>query len=102
MLSKAVVSDLSVVNAGGAAKGVSDVFGPLSLPLRVLLSAHCVHVMRQRGSGLVWGSAQATAGEPGLQAAWRRGASCRGTYMEEGEEEEKEEKEKEVDGEATW
>ena len=64
------------VNVSVAAKGCFDMFCPLSLPLRVFLSAQSVDVVREQGGRLIRGVSQTAAGHPRLQAARRRGATC--------------------------
>lgn len=59
-----------------AAQGFSDIFRPLLLALRVFLSPKGIDVMWKEGDWLIRGVSQPTAGHPGLQAAWRRGATC--------------------------
>jgi len=59
--------DLFEFDVGCTPKRGSDVFNPLSLALRVVLSAHCIYIMRQRGNGLIWGETQTTASNPSLQ-----------------------------------
>lgn len=62
-----IKSDLFEVDVGSTSKRGSDVFSPLSLALRVVLSAHCIDIMWQGGDGLIWGETQTTASNPGLK-----------------------------------
>lgn len=64
------------VDVSVAAKSCFDMLCPLSLPLRVFLSAQSVDVMREQGGRLIRGVSQTAAGHPRLQAARRRGATC--------------------------